>query len=128
MAEGSTGLNITFKAARDLSSYQYHFVSVSAANTVDYSGDAGRCIGILQNAPNAANEAAVVMVEGISKLRAYGAVNRLEKLKSSAQTGYVAHGELAATASDWIGAIALETGTASDDLLTVLITGFELQA
>ncbi len=128
MAEKHTVLNITFKAARDLSAYQYHFVSMSAANTVDYSGDAGRSIGILQNAPKATGDTAVVMVEGISKLRAYGAVNRLEKLKSSAQTGYLAHGEVAATASDWIGAIALETGTASDDLLTVLITGFDLQA
>jgi hypothetical protein len=128
MAEGHAGLDISFKAAGDLSSYQYHFVSVSADDTVNYSGDAGRAIGILQNAPNAAGEAAVVRVEGVSKLRAYGAVNRLEKLKSSAQTGYLAHGEVAATASDWIGAIALETGTASDDLLTVLITGFELQA
>jgi hypothetical protein len=128
MAEAHSGITISFKAARDLSSYKYHFVSVSAANTVDYSGDAGRAIGILQNAPDAAGESAVVMVVGVCKLRAYGGVDRLAKLKSSAQTGYVAHGELAATASDWIGAIALETGTASDDLLTVLITGFELQA
>ncbi len=41
MASRELGQIQTFKAARDLSSYQYCPVYISAANTVDYSGAAG---------------------------------------------------------------------------------------
>jgi len=50
----------TFKAARDLSSYQFCPVGLSAADTVDYVAAHGKVIGILLNKPDAAGKAATV--------------------------------------------------------------------
>jgi len=71
MASTELGQIQTFKAARDLSSYQYCPVYISAANTVDYSGAAGKVNGILQNKPDAAGKAAeVITASGVkSKLK-----------------------------------------------------------
>ncbi len=70
MASKELGQIQTFKAARDLSSYQYCPVYISAANTVDYSSAAGLVNGILQNKPDAAGRAAeVITASGVkSKL------------------------------------------------------------
>ena len=68
MAEGHYVLDVTFKAAADLSSYKYHFVYISAANTVNLCGANGKAIGILQNAPDAANKSARVRIAGVSEL------------------------------------------------------------
>jgi len=71
MAVEQLGQVQTFKAARDLSSYQYCPVYISAANTVDYSGAEGKVNGILQNKPSAAGNAAeVITASGVrSKLK-----------------------------------------------------------
>lgn len=127
MAEGIYGIDMTFKAGADLSSYQYHFVYLSAANTVTFAAENGRTIGILQNAPDAAGESARVRVEGVSKLYVYGTITRGLLLTSSAQTGNVAHGEPVDAASEWAGAMALEAGT-TGDVLTVLVTHFDAHA
>ena len=60
---------MTFSAAADLSDYQYHFVKISADNTVAIcAADTDVPIGILQNAPSAAGDACEVMTFGVSKL------------------------------------------------------------
>jgi hypothetical protein len=62
-------LDISLLAARDLSSYQYCFVKISADNTVDYAtAGTDKIIGILQNKPAAAGAAARVRVFGASRL------------------------------------------------------------
>jgi len=59
----------TFKAAADLSTYQYHFVKLSADNTVAIcAADTDIPIGVLQNKPSAAGIAAEVLMAGVSKL------------------------------------------------------------
>jgi len=74
MANESLGQTQTFKAARDLSSYQYCPVYISDTNEVDYSGAAEVVNGILQNEPDAAGRAAeVITASGVkSKLMVDG--------------------------------------------------------
>ena len=63
--------DVTFEAAGDLSTKQFHFVKLSAANTVDVcSGATDVPVGILQNKPSAAGRPAVVRMLGISKVSA----------------------------------------------------------
>lgn len=65
----------SFEAAADLSSYQFHFVKMTANNTVGIcAAVTDKPIGILQNTPNAAGKSADVMIMGISKLVVGGGV------------------------------------------------------
>lgn len=124
MPEGNYGLDVTFKAAADLSSYQYCFVYISAANTVTYCGANGRVLGILQNKPDAANESAVVRIAGRSLLK----VNEecaVGKLLTSTSAGL---GEIVDAAGEFVGAIAHEAATAQNDLITVEIAKFTAHA
>jgi hypothetical protein len=63
-------LDISLLAAADLSSYQYCFVKITAANTVNVCGSGEACVGILQNKPKNAGEAARVRVFGVSRILA----------------------------------------------------------
>lgn len=64
-------LDVTFKAGEDLSSYQYRFVELSADNTVVKYGTATSiAIGVLQNKPSVAGQAARVRVLGVSRIGA----------------------------------------------------------
>lgn len=69
MAYEIPGLSITFIAGADLSAYQYHFVKLSADNTVVIcAAQTDIPVGVLQNDPDAAGKAASVMIYGVSKL------------------------------------------------------------
>jgi hypothetical protein len=61
-------LDISMKAAGNLSAYQYCFVKISADNTVDVCGDGEQALGVLQNKPSAAGQAARVRVMGASRI------------------------------------------------------------
>lgn len=66
----------TFKAGGDLSAKQYHFVKLSADQTVvACTAITDKAIGILQNDPDAAGEDAVVAIAGTSKLVGGAAYN-----------------------------------------------------
>ena len=68
MANQYEGIDITFIAAEDLSSYQYCFVHQATDTTVDLLGSAAEFpVGVLQNAPKSGEEA-VVRIAGVSKL------------------------------------------------------------
>ena len=72
MAYAGQQICATFEAAADLSAKQYHFVKLSAANTVNVcSAITDIPIGILQNKPGS-GEAATVCLFGISKVSADG--------------------------------------------------------
>ena len=63
--------DVTFEAAADLSTKQFHFVKLTAANTVGaIAADTDVPVGILQNKPSAAGRPAVVRMFGISKASA----------------------------------------------------------
>jgi len=124
MATGAFGnavLDLTFKAAADLSDYQFHFVKISADHTVNLCGANERAIGILQNEPDAANESATVRVLGVSKLVA-GEGIAVGKMITSKSDG---HGEVADAASEWVGALALKAASDSGDIIEVLVTHFD---
>ena len=61
-------LDVTLLAAGDLSTYQYKFVKLSADNTVTYAGAGEAAIGVLQNKPSAAGQAARVRVFGVTRV------------------------------------------------------------
>ena len=71
-------LDITFKAAAALAgttNYQYHFVKLTADNTVTVcTGATDKAIGILQNKPVNTNDAARVRVFGVSRVVAAGVI------------------------------------------------------
>lgn len=117
MYGGIPGVVDSFKAAADLSSKQYYFMKLSAANTVNItSGNTDLGVGILQNKPDAAGEAAKVMIVGISKAVISDTITR--------NTGLMSHtdGTLkTATNNKPILAIALDSGV-SGDIISVILT------
>lgn len=112
-------LSLSFTAAADLSSYQYHFVKLASATTVTYADDGGAAIGILQNKPES-GETANVMVMGVSNMKVgtTGVAAVMDKIKTEGTYGY---GTTSATNLDNVNAVALETGV-SGDTISVLLT------
>ena len=69
MAYEIPGIVHSFIAAADLSLYQFHFVKLSADNTVNIcAADTDIPVGVLQNKPDAAGKPAQVMMFGVTKL------------------------------------------------------------
>lgn len=111
MATESNLTCITLQAAGDLSTKQYYCMKVSAADTVTTITAAGTpVIGILQNKPSAAGEAAQVAVAGVSKVVAGAAVAAGALVKALAN-GKVDDAATAATAdASGSSATAASTG------------------
>lgn len=120
------GLDVSFEAAEDLTNDQYRFVVIDATTEKVRRPDAAneKAVGILQNAPNL-GEAAVVRIEGISKLQAAGtiAVNAMitPEYVSAADAG---KGLATTTAGDFVRAFALEAASAEDQLIAVRLVDF----
>jgi hypothetical protein len=118
-----TGLDITWLAGEDLSSYQFRFVHLADDNTVDLLDSATEFpVGILQNAP-ASGEPAVVRVLGTSKLVMNDAVAVGAPLKceyvGAADNG---KGDAADTDLDTVRAYCIQATGAEDDVGAVLLT------
>lgn len=116
------GQDISFKAAEDLSGHKYRFVHLADDETVDLlDSGAEYPIGILQNAP-ASGEAAIVRIDGISKLVMNAAVAVGAKLKAeyvgAADNG---KGDAADTDGDLCRAICVMAAGAEDDVGTVML-------
>lgn len=109
--------DVTFEAAGDLSAKQFHFVKLSAANTVTAcTATTDNAIGILQNKPSAAGRPAVVRIFGMSKAVASGA------LAAGALIATEADAEVGAPATnDPVLGKALEASSAQGELIKVLI-------
>ncbi len=117
MAEGGYVLDTSFKASGDLSSYQYHAMTLSAANTAGLCGANGVAVGILQNKPDAAGEPAVVRVIGESKMVAGEAID-IGTMITSKSDG---HGEEADANAEFCYAMALEAATLDGDIISVML-------
>jgi len=123
--QSSPVLDFSFKAAEDLSNYQYHFVKLNSSGEVCLL-DAGTDIpdGVLQNAP-ALGEEATVRILGISKIVANAALTVGTFIKaeyvsaSDAGKAATAAASLGLTAGRVIGASGAE-----DDLASVLLTPY----
>ena len=116
-------LDISLLAETDLSSYQYRFVKLTADNTVNVCGLDEQAIGILQNKPSVAGQAARVRVFGVSRFSnaTAGAIAYGVKVKSAA------NGQgIAATADKEIYFGIVLDGVAAQNLIgTMLITGVQ---
>jgi len=115
----------TFKAAGDLSSYQYHFVKFNGTatandDTVTVADLGSNPVGILMNAPSAAGDAALVAcIGGGAKLLLGDTIGAGMMLKPDAS----GHGVGGTAAGDFIGARALQYGVVSD-IIEVEVMGF----
>ena len=114
-------LDISLLANTDLSAYQYHFVKLTADNTVDICGAGEQAIGILQNKPSVAGQAARVRVFGVSRFvnGTAGAIAYGVKVKSDGD----GHGVAATSNKDIYFGIVLDGVAAVNLLGTMLITG-----
>jgi len=122
MSQDVAVLDITFKAAEDLSDYQYHFVKLDADGKVEHcTASTDVIIGILMNAPDAEDEAARVRVLGTGKLVMSGTCDEGNFITASDQAESYSEGLATTTAKDVVGGIALEAATAADDIIEVLI-------
>ena len=70
MAFENEVFDIALLAGEDLSDYQYHFVEITANNTVKLVTHAtsSNPVGILQNAPSASGQVARVRIMGVSRV------------------------------------------------------------
>lgn len=68
MAYDIPGMTRSYDVAGDLSAQQYRFVKFSGATLVAIAGATDNAIGVLQNKPNVAGQAATVMISGVSKV------------------------------------------------------------
>lgn len=122
MATQKGVLDLSYKAAGDLSAYQFHFVKFSAADTVDLCGANERACGILQNNPDTAGMAAHVRHIGTSKLVVAEAITPQFTMLTSTSAG---HGEEADAADEWVAALSIGLATAANDIITVLLHFFD---
>ena len=125
MSQDVSVLDITFKAAEDLSLYQYHFVKLDADGKVEHcTASTDVIIGILMNAPDAEDKAARVRVLGTGKLVMSGTCNEGDFLTASDQEASYSEGLATTTNVNFVGGIALENATLADDIVEVLIVHF----
>lgn len=111
--------DVTFEAAADLSAKQFHFVKLTAANTVNVcSGATDIPCGILQNKPSAAGRPAVVRMLGLSKLSADAALSAGALIGTSAD----GQGDAKTPGTDtteYVVGIALEASGGAGELIKV---------
>jgi len=123
--QSSPVLDFSFKAAEDLSNYQYHFVKVDTSGHVRLL-DSGSELpdGVLQNAP-ASGEEATVRILGISKVVANAALDEGTFIKAeyvgASDAGKAA--DATSTASLTMGRVVCASG-AEDDLCSVILTPY----
>lgn len=119
-------LDISFEANEDLSNDQYRFVVIDATAKKVRRPDAAneKAAGVLQNAPKS-GAAAVVRIEGISKIRAAGvlAINAMvtPEYVDAADAG---KGLATTTAGDYVRGIVVEGAAAEDDLGSIRLVDF----
>ena len=72
------GPNVSIPASADLSSYQFHIVTLNTSGLLKLADDADdpveALIGILQDKPDAANKEASVRVSGVAKVMGGAAI------------------------------------------------------
>lgn len=109
---------ITREAGADLSAKQYHFVNMSSDGQVDAVASAGaQGIGVLQDKPTAAGQAACIAVYGVSKVVAGADVTAGNRVQADGNGKAIA-----ATTGDFVMGVALTAGN-SGDLIEVLLAG-----
>ena len=118
-------LDITMLAARDLSSYQYCFVKVSADNTVDYAtAGTDKILGILQNKPAAAGDSARVRVFGVSRLVCVDtSVSYGDWVTATDNASYKGQGVATTTGKDVVPGFCLQGADTAHEVAVVMLSG-----
>lgn len=121
MAYEIPGMVHTFKAAGDLSTYQFHFMKLTADDTVSVcTGQTDIPCGVLQNKPNAAGKTADVMLYGITKLEVDAAGSLTFGLAVGTAASGEAESELVTDGTHYNCGRVLE-GAADAELCTAMI-------
>ena len=123
MATENRVLDLAFEAGEDLTEDQYKFVVLASDGTVRRpDSEAEVALGILQNAPESGN-AAAVRILGVSKLEVNAALGIgtfiMPEYVSATDAG---KGKTSAGAPAYTRAVVLEASSAEDDLASVLLT------
>jgi len=122
MGTNQDGPEINLEASTDLSSYQFHVMTLDTSAKVKLADDADdpveALIGILENKPNAAGQAAVIRVSGVAKVMG-GATIAPGIAVTCDSSGHI----VAAVANDWVIGITLETATSGEITEILLRTG-----
>lgn len=109
----------TFEAGQDLSSYQFHFVTLAADGQVDPTGDGLRATGVLYNDPDTAGQGATVVISGrVQVVVGSGGVTAAGAVASDASAEAVD-----AATGDIIMGYATEAGSAGEIITIDLIQG-----
>lgn len=119
MAYEDAGKQISLPAGADLSGSQYCAVKVNASGQIVLAGDGETAIGILQNKPKS-GQVAAVMVSGVSKMAAGGAV-AAGSLVAADATGRAKVASKAVTNTS-------DAGVANDPLIGSSVLGVALTA
>ncbi len=119
MATSENTTTISKKAAGDLSTKQYLFMKVSAAQTVDTcAATTDKAIGVLQDKPAAAGRNAAVAVHGTTKVVAGAAI------AAGAYVAPMASGKAqTAVSTQFPRGLALEAAAADGDIIEILLLG-----
>ena len=111
--------DVTFEAAADLSSKQFYFVKLTAANTINVcSGATDVPCGILQNKPSAAGRPAVVRMFGLSKVSADGAISAGALVGTSAD-GQADAKTAGTDTTNYVVGVALEAASGAGEIIKV---------
>ena len=128
MSQYVAGVIKSFIAGTDMRLNQYYFMASTGTtatnnNKVSPSGANGKTVGILLNTPNT-GENATVIITGTAKLKVNEAVAN-GKYLTPTSTGL---GEIVDAAGEHVGAQAIETATAQNDVIEVIVRGFTAHA
>ena len=123
--QSSPVLDFSFKAAEDLSNYQYHFVKVNNSGQVRLVDSSSELPdGVLQNVPGIGEEA-TVRILGISKIAANAALDEgtfiMSEYVSASDFGKAA--DATATIGMTMGRV-IGASSAEDDLCSVILTPY----
>lgn len=126
--ESNVGQDFTFPASADLSANQFRFMVLNTSKKLVLAGANVSCVGVLQDAPNAADRAGGVRCFGITKLTLGGTVAANDKIASDANgkgvkatAASVSAGTPEPLAGSYVMGVALEAGV-SGDVISVLLT------
>lgn len=122
-------LDVSVEAAEDLSSYQYQFVILDTDGKAALMDSAIETpYGVLQNAP-ASGEGATVRILGVSKIVANGSLDEGVFVKPEYVSGTdCGKAQAAGSDLDLICGIVVDSASAEDDLVSVLLLPYHGQA
>ena len=122
-------LTYSWPASGDLSSYQYHAVYLNSSGKLAVANATSKAVGILQNKPDAADEAGSVMLLGISKAVVDANSTNItygDWLKPNA-SGHLVKMTNTSSADKYAVAIALEPSTADGDIISVFVMPYGIR-